>query len=159
MERTEDQIVAGEPLRVTLGGKQYEIKPLKINAQYQWRKRFYAEFSKAAQPFLSKHKPGLLARLMGKDETDQFVEGLRVALLDVPERISDLFFAYAPYLPRAEIEETATEVELVRAFKEVVQLGFPFVEMLKTLMALAKLQPLAKPTNARSATGASPRTM
>ena len=157
--RTEDQIVAGEPLRVTLGGKQYEIKPLKINAQYQWRKRFYEEFSKAAQPFLSKRKPGLLARLMGKDETDQFVEGLRVALLDVPERISDLFFAYAPYLPRAEIEETATEVELVRAFKEVVQLGFPFVEMLKTLVALAKLPQSEKPTNARSASGASPRTM
>lgn len=157
--RTEDQIVAGEPLRVTLGGKQYEIKPLTINAQYRWRKRFYEEFSKAAQPFLSKHKPGLLARLMGKDETDQFVEGLRVAFLEVPERISDLFFAYAPYLPRKEIEENATESELVIAFQAVMQIGFPFGEMLKTLVALAKPLQSAKRTNAPSSSGASPRTM
>lgn len=157
--RTEDQIVAGEPLRVTLGGKQYEIKPLKINAQYRWRKRFYEEFSKAAQPFLSKHKPGLLARLMGKDETDQFVEGLRVAFLEVPERISDLFFAYAPYLPRKEIEENATEIELASAFQGVMQIGFPFVEMLKTLVSLAKLPQSEKRTNAHSVSGDSPRTM
>ena len=157
--RTEDQIVAGEPLRVTLGGKQYEIKPLKINAQYRWRKRFYEEFSKAAQPFLNNRKPGLLARLMGKDETDQFIEGLRIAFLEMPERISDLFFAYAPYLPRAEIEENATEAELVTAFQGVMQISFPFAGMLKTLVGLAKLPPLEKSTNAPSNSGASPRTM
>ena len=137
--RTEDQVISQEPLRVTLGGKQYEIRSLKINAQYQWRKRFYEEFSKAAQPFLSKHKPGLLARLMGKDETDQFLEGLRVAFLELPEIIRDLFFAYAPYLPRAEIEENATEAELATAFTETIALAFPFSEILKTLVSFANL--------------------
>ena len=155
MKRSEDQVISQEPLRVILGGKEYEIKPLTINAQYQWRKRFYEEFSKATRPFLTQYKPGLLARLMGKDETDQFVKGLRMAFLEMPEIIRDLFFAYAPYLPCKEIEENATEAELFSAFKEVAALAFPFLEMLKTIIALAKSPELEKSTRAPSSSGAS----
>ena len=123
--------------KVMLGGKEYSLKAGSINHNLQWRKRFYAEFSKAVQPFLKQYKPGLLARLMGKDETDQFLEGLRVAFLELPEIIRDLFFAYAPYLPRKEIEENATEAELATAFTETIALAFPFSEILKTLVAFA----------------------
>ncbi len=125
--------------KVTLGGKEYSLKAGSINYNLRWRKRFYADFSKAVQPFLTKYKPGLLARLMGKDETDRFVEGLRVAFLELPEIIRDLFFAYAPYLPRKEIEENATEAELVAAFTEVTALAFPFSEILKMLVAFANM--------------------
>lgn len=131
--------MATEP-KVTLGGKEYNIKPLTINAQCRWRKRFYAEFSKAVRPFLTKYKPGLLARLMGKDETDRFLEGLRMAFLEMPEILRDLFFVYAPYLPREEIEENATEAELVAAFTEVAALAFPFSQILEKLVDFANLR-------------------
>ena len=156
MERTEDQIVARES-KVTLGGKEYEIKPGSINHNFRWRKRFYAEFSKATRPFLSQYKPGLLARLMGKDETGRFLEGLRMAFLEMPEILRDLFFAYAPYLPRKEIEENANELELAEAYKEVMRLAFPFLDVVKTLVGLANLQPLEKPTSSPSTSGGATR--
>ena len=155
--RTEDQIVAGEPLRVTLGGKQYEIKPLKINAQYRWRKRAFAALEGISKDI--KLKRPLLSFLTNYDETAALITSLRVALVIAPRKAADLFFDYAKNLPRTQIEQEATETELMHGFWVVWKLGFPFFELASTALALSRVvqqkSQSAPPTNSPSQNGAS----
>jgi hypothetical protein len=162
--RTEEQELVEAPLRVRLGGRRWEIKPLKINPQYAWREQFFEAFVGIAKnlrppraPLLS-WLPVVGKRLTQYNETKSFVELLNVGLIKAPKVVADLFFAYAKDLPRKQIEETATERELVYAFKEVMRYAFPFYELVGWAMDIAKKanpQQWVKPTSTPSATGAS----
>jgi hypothetical protein len=84
---------------------------------------------------------------------------MHLAFIEFPGFVADLFFAYAPRLPRREIEARATEVQLVVAFNSVMKMGFPFFDLLQTVLALsqvtkAALQP-ERPTSSPSTSGAS----
>ena len=165
-ERTEEQQLVEAPLIVKLGGKRYEIKPLKINPQYEWREKFFGAFVGMAKT-LRPPRPPLLSflplagkRLTQHSETKAFVEMLNVGLIKAPKMVADLFFAYAKDLPRKEIEQQATERELVYAFKEVMRYAFPFYELVSWAVQIAKRanpQQWAKSMSTPSTTGASPR--
>lgn len=165
-ERTEEQQLTEAPLEVTLGGRRYTIQPLRINAQYKWREKFFDAFADITKglrpppPPLLAFVPVLGKRLTQYNETAAFVELLNIGLIKAPKIVADLFFAYATGLPRKQIEETATERELVYAFKEVMRYAFPFYELVSWAVEIAKRanpQQWAKPTSTPSATGASPR--
>ncbi len=105
MERTEEQKLMQEPLVVILGGKEYKIKPLVIKYSAEWRKK--------AIP--------LIEMLVGytnlpeEERVKSVIELLKTKLDDVIES----FFEYARELPKVEIENTTTDVEILFAFMEV----------------------------------------
>jgi len=122
MERTEEQKLARDPLRVILGGKEFDIPLLVIKDSREWRR-------KASE---------LLAALPGyantsTDDPDQFKSAMNALMVAMPEQVIDLFFLYAKGLKQDEIEAVANDLELAEAFKQVAAIAFPFVGAVTTL--------------------------
>lgn len=119
-QRTEDQILHSEPVQVILGGRKYPVRPLSIRKSREWRQLLSAT----------------IQEVLGKHSGPASADALGAVFMRVPEKMGELLWAYAPELPRAEIEEEATDAELVAALREVMRLAFPFVGELQTLLAL-----------------------
>ncbi len=122
-ERSEEDKVEQASIEVILGGVKYYIKHLVIRDSRVWRKKVI----------------GLLAPLPSMVETtteDQegFLVALNTMLVDMPDQVLDLFFAYAKDLNREEIEGKATDPELAEAFKEVIAVTFPLAESLPAVI-------------------------
>ena len=123
MERTEEQKIIQEPLRVILGGEEYKVKLLVIKESRQWRVKLSALLSS-----LPKYAN------VTSDSPDEFGEALNAIMVSMPDTICDLFFDYAKDLNRDEIEEKATEAEVGKAFEQVVEIAFPLVQSMTEAM-------------------------
>ena len=126
-ERTEEQKVFQEPIKVILGGREFDVKPLTIKYSRPWRKKvidLVATLPKYAQA--NTNKP------------DEFEQAIKVLMVESQDTIIDLFFEYARELNRDEVEEIATEAEIAIAFQVVMNLAFPLSETLPTMMASEK---------------------
>lgn len=123
-QRTEDQVLAKAPLQVRLGEKDYTIKLLGINDQRAWRAKMTQEMQEVVSNFTPTSKA---------PNASLFSAGLAVALVQFPEKLTDLIFAYAPDLPREEIMDNATEEQISIAFSKIVQVAFPFLAHLGTV--------------------------
>ena len=150
--RTEDQIIAEDPAKVLFGGDFYDLRPLKMFESREWRKVFFEEIATLGGEFNKEFAPrrGILAFLRPqKTQVDLLVRGLRVGILQFPEKVADLFFRYAKDLPRDEIEKKATDREMVNAFLVVWGLAFPFFDLLRLAVHTAKTEflPSDRPTN------------
>ncbi len=114
--RSEEDKLLRVPIVVTLGGEEYEIKPLVIKDAREWRKKF--------------------AKLLGRlpsyvststDDAASFSNAVDALIVSMPDEMADLFFVYAKDLDREKIESTATEVELVKAIESVLEVAFPLL--------------------------------
>ena len=138
LDRTEEQILAQDPIELKLGDKTYPVKVLTIKKARQWRKVMIEEVQKIA----------LIAS--GEAGTQEaFLGGLGFMFLDFPEKMADLVFSYADELDRDLIEGTATEEQLCKAFGKIVEVAFPFVQELQTISGTLKLA-AAFPTSVKS---------
>ena len=120
-ERTEAQILSREPIKVQLGGVEYDIRPAVV---------------RVAKAFAEKRAENMLAALkMGKIDTDDpeaFAAGYARVAGGVTDQL-DLICLYASeigadkklvsYLPQSQIEETATAEEVSIVFEKVVRLA------------------------------------
>lgn len=112
MNRSEEQIVAQEPLKLIFGGKSYEVKLLVIKDSREWRGKFADVL-------------GHLPLFVNTTSPDKFSEVINGMFMDVPDRVMDLLFEYAKDLPREEIEAVATDVEMAKAFESIIEVAFP----------------------------------
>ena len=110
--RNEDQIVSQEPIKVSFGGKEYEIKPLVIKESREWRRKF-AEILGTLPLFTNTNTP---------ESFQKIVNGM---FMDIPDNVVDLIFDYAKDLPREEIEAVATDAEMSKAFESIIEVAFP----------------------------------
>lgn len=123
MGRNEEDKILQTGIQVTLGGKEYEIRPLVIRESREWRKKVI----------------GLIAPLpqMVKVDTDnpeEFEKVLATLLVVMPDQAIDLFFNYAKDLNREEIEGSANDAEMAEAFEEVMKVAFPLAQSLPNVM-------------------------
>lgn len=102
-------------VKVILGGREYEIKPLAMKYSSPWRKKVISLVNS-----LSEYAKVTL------DNPKDFSEALIQALMTMPDQMADLFFEYAKELNREEIEEVATDYEVIEAFGKVIELAFSF---------------------------------
>ena len=127
-ERTEEQKVTQEPIKVVLGGVVHEVKPLPIKLSRVWR----AEVVNALATLPQYAK-------VTTDDADLFKVGLEAMLVNMPDLVVDLFFLYAKDLNKEEIEEVATDMELAKAFEAVIAIGFPLVtSLVGTMQTLSR---------------------
>ena len=127
MERTEEEKILQSAFRVTLGGREYEIKPLVIRESREWRKKVVAAFGKLPE-YVN----------MTTDDPAGFTKALSALLSDMPDTVVELFFSYAKDLNRDEIEATATDTELAKAFEEVMAYAFPLSQSLTKVLGRAQ---------------------
>lgn len=84
--RTEDDAVERAPVEVKLGAETYAIPLLAVMAQRQWRKLLLAELAPLLDTFN-------FERIDGKS----MATALTAALMQFPEKLLDLVFAYRDY--------------------------------------------------------------
>lgn len=123
VERSEEQKVFQEPIKVILGGQEYEIKPLVIKYSRPWRKKvvdLVATLPKYA--------------LVDTSKPEEFEQAIKLLMVESQDAIIDLFFEYAKELDQGKIEEKATEGEIAIAFQVVMNLAFPLSETLPALL-------------------------
>lgn len=118
-KRTEEDILFKSPITVILGGKKYEIELLVIRKAREWRKKMAKLFATF---------PAYAA--VNTDKPKKFAEAMKGMLAEMPDQMADLFFEYAHNLPREEIEDTATEVELAEAISKLMSVAFPLLRSL-----------------------------
>jgi hypothetical protein len=140
-ERTEEEILSRAPIKLTFGGRQYEVAVLPIRKAKLWREKLVESVKGIAEL--------LNAKTNGHD--DNFFAGLGAALVNYPEELAKLIFLYGPDLPKEEIMEATTEDQLNLAFSKIMAVAFPYQRQLSEMKFLAEIlgQPLpsATPTN------------
>lgn len=132
---------------VTLAGTDYQITELRSRANAAWREQLREPFG------------ALVDRLEGAGETNvtsaRDVVGLvretAGTLLQAPDLLGGLLFAYSPELARdrERIIEEAYDSEILSAFVEVLKLAFPFggiVQRLAGLAAIGQKPPMTMPS-------------
>ena len=123
MERSEEDKLTQSPILVTLGGKEYAIRPLVIRESREWRRKLVGIF-KMLPKYLN----------MTTDNPEGFSEALNEMLIEMPDMVTDLFFSYAKDLDRDEIESTTIEQDLSVAFQEVIKYAFPLSQSLMKIL-------------------------
>ena len=124
-ERTDEQVFLEKPIKVTLGGKKYEIKPKKVGDNLRWREKcgeLCAEIVDIFQQESDKNKwlKAIVPILFGK--------GYDIAI--------EMMFLYADTLREDEerIRRDSSDEELFGAAMECFEFGFPFVKSLMSSM-------------------------
>jgi hypothetical protein len=115
-------------LKVILGGKEYELRPLTIKESREWREKAVELLSPLPE-----------YAAITTDTPESFVEAVRKLALVQPARELDLFFEYAKDLDREKIENEATDAEMAIAFAQVFETVFALVRGLgSALVSLSK---------------------
>ena len=133
-ERTDQQILSKEPLKVTLGTQTWELPILAITPMRKWRELVVASAKEIGTLGVS-------------------LNGLGAAFVAFPEKITDLVFAYAPNLPKEQLQVEATEEQFAVAFAEIASVAFPCrgqLSLMKALAVISGLSPSEKSTNSSS---------
>ncbi len=134
-ERTEDDKVTQSGIKVKLGGKEFEIRPLVIKYSKEWRKKSLPLLANLFQ----------YSRLTASESSTEELEKAFTDLFTTKtDEILDSFFEYARELPREEIEGIATDGEVILAFMEVFN---AFVAPLSAGLAEVGTSPLEEPSN------------
>lgn len=119
--RSEDDILSQTPLKLKLGETEYDVKILNITKTRIWRNQLTEAMSK------------IFAELGARATPVNMHGGLGAALINFPETLEELVFAYAPDLPVEKIREEATEEQMAAAFSRVMVVGYPFLAQLALL--------------------------
>lgn len=119
MERTEEEKILHAPIVVILGGEEHKIAPLVLRRSGEWRKKYAY----------------LYGYLIGYSEDGALTQKRVTELFTTKmDEVIEGFFAYAWKLNREDIEEVATDGEVLGAFLEVLNafVGPLSVKSLKT---------------------------
>jgi len=118
-------------VKVTLGGRDYEIEPLRYKKSQAWRRQLSEKIDGIANVFSTV----IELEIDSAEDIALIVTEAKSVLLDSMEDVFDLLMEYSPDLKkdREFIEEQAYDQEIVDAFIEVVKLAFPFIEPLRKL--------------------------
>lgn len=116
--RTEEDKLLKSEITITIGGKEYHIKPLVIREAREWRRKFAQLIGRLPE----------LASITTED-TDGFQNAANAMLVGNPDQMIELFVDYSK-LDKDFIEENATEVELADAIDKIMEVAFPLVSSL-----------------------------
>jgi hypothetical protein len=114
-------------VKVILGGKEYEIKPLAIKYSMPWCDDL-VDLLKVVPRYTTT-----------SDSPEAFEKAIKALMSESLAKIIDLFFEYARELKRDELELVATSAEVVAAFEAVIELERPFLRALTKVTELISL--------------------
>lgn len=128
-DRTEDDIIAHEPIKLKLGKKEFGAPPLALRKGKDWRQKVADALNELAT--------GALSSAM---TPDAFMKGLTVAFFSFPDKVLELLIAYSPEMLGSEKEwlmENATDEEVVVAFSRVLVVAYPYFSLLGSMKIAA----------------------
>jgi hypothetical protein len=135
--RNEKDKITMAPIKVTFGDKEYDIKPLRVLKQQEWR----VKAKDLLGPVVDKMTVVRLAN-------NTLVTGLPTAIAPFPDAVIELLFLYATNLEKEKILEEATEEQIAVAFSQIWDLVFAdFLSLLAKATEILKT-PSSQPANA-----------
>lgn len=120
--RTEEDKVLQTPIKATFGATEYELPILPIKKSRVWRAEFFDAVGKIPD-----------FNIDGNVQSFKDIAG--AVFVAIPDTVIDLVFAYAPDLPREEIEDVATDQQMADAFKAITEVAFPLATSLVGAMS------------------------
>jgi hypothetical protein len=143
-------------ITVSLAGREYSIQQLPIKANRAWREKFEDPIEKLVSSFRdalqlsSKEFPdgkGLLLAVGGFLTTH--LEDVTQILVGSIDLVEEAVFEYAPQIAadRELIEEKAFDDELIAAFMKVVQLAYPFGQLMGLAANLGQVAGMTSPSS------------
>jgi hypothetical protein len=119
---------------ISLGGKHYEINELPRRANAQWRQQFQVLIASVTNLVEASQ-----VDITNTTDLVAVVGQVRDVLMQAPDQLIELLFAYSPALAadRERIEAEVYESEILSVFVEVLKLAFPFGEILSWASGLA----------------------
>lgn len=131
LEEDTTKAISAREAVVTLGGKEFLIQAQNMKGARQWRE----EFSKPVQQVL-----GMLNQMQGVELSDignaaGVLQQVGTFLLGSVDILVDALFAYSPalQLEREWIEENADDTDAMGALWAVLQLAYPFGNLVTLL--------------------------
>jgi hypothetical protein len=124
-----------QPIKVTLGEKEYEITPLPIAPAREVRHQFEAILT----PIVDTLKTMPDTNLTDMTALAAIVSVVKDSLMGMVDIAFDLLLVYAPNLAadRQQIETTAYDDQVMLAFVEVAKLLYPFGSVIPSLTGLS----------------------
>lgn len=125
--RNDEQKVKQEPLMLVFGqgdnAKTFPVKLLTMGKASEWRTQFIDVMDKVLAPVLTEQAT-----------TVNFTS----AMMQFPEKLTDMVFAYASTVNRAEVVEIATDEQMAMAFTQVWEVAYPFLTHLGNVLKMVQ---------------------
>lgn len=121
--RSEQDIVTMAPVIATFGTEKYEIKPLTVFAQGQWRDKMVDIMTPIMESFTAEASATSFAKAYG------------TALREAPEMFVGLVAEYG-LLDKDTVAKAATPEQVAQAFLGIMEVAFPFGKPLETVTRL-----------------------
>jgi hypothetical protein len=120
--------------KVTLAGKDYELKPLPIRKAREVRAQFSAPLAKVIEALKTAPK----IELSDMQGIGSLLDAARVVMVDSMDICLETLYAYSPEIAadKERIENEAYDEEALLAFVEVVKLLYPFGSLMSSLNGL-----------------------
>jgi hypothetical protein len=138
--RTEDQIIAQDPIKAKLGGTEYEIPLLKLNKSRLWKQEWYDAVFKSDKWKETVGKVEAAQKGASQSELqDALSMGFHSLLIDQPETVITLVISYLNYanvdIKKEWVDENATEAEIALLWEQINDVSFPLVTSLANAMS------------------------
>lgn len=146
MSRSEQDKLSMAPIEAKLGEKTYQIKPLRIGKELEWRKKVQENLG-----------PVIDQLQITKVANSTLVTGLPSTIAPFADKVLELLFLYAPDLPKDEVmdeDKGATSEQIALVFSQIWDLVFQ-----DFLSLLAKAAPMLKKETASTQPGATARSL
>jgi len=124
--RTDAQMLGQLPIKLFFGEQTYDVKVLTVIKNREWKEKLAVKFGV------------IIGQLDAPAEISNFLGGLTMALIQMPDKLAEMVFEYAPDLPKEDILKIATDEQICLAFSEIMQVAYPFLAQLGTMRQVAK---------------------
>ena len=136
-------------IQIEIAGRTYDVSPLPIKANREWRKQFEVPL-RTAMEFVSElgtftaddfEDSKTMIATIGKAVSGRLSEVANI-LLGSADLIVEAVFQYSPAIAadRKHIEESGFDDELVAAFMKLLALAFPFGQAIQGLMKIGQTE-------------------
>jgi hypothetical protein len=136
-ERTEAEMISRSPLKVQLGGKDYDLPILNRVGARKWR-----------ELLMEKAREVLGALNTQISDIESLVGGLSTAMMLFPDKTADLIQAWSPELAK-EALDAATDEELSIALQQIIDVAFPYGPALRAIAKNMQLAAMMSPASAK----------
>lgn len=134
--RTDAEKLSNKPIKVTMGGVEYDIHPQPLRQSRLWKQK--------ARPVVEQFQGMFKVDL---SDNEAAITALVTFIFDTLDELIDLVLDYDPSLPKEVLLDTATEEEALEAVMAVIHLAFPLVRLLginpTNLASMIKTTPTA----------------
>jgi hypothetical protein len=118
-------------ITANIGGREFQIEPLKIKAARQWRETLNG--------FVDSVTGAFYTQLNSPEAIKATINTAKQIIVNMPDRALDMIAAYSPVIARDVewIEENGTDAEVFAVFLDILKVVYPLGQLTTLIRGLA----------------------